>query len=96
MDDFGKIDCGTNIKRLRIKHNLTQAQFAEIIGKSATTVHAYETNRIVPPFDVVLTIGNIFNISVGALLGLNDLKEDDASLEEIRAKLNYDTSEEDF
>ena len=69
-----KIDFGTNIKRVRLKHKLTQFQFAEIIGKSASTLHGYEFNVIVPPFDVLLTISQLFDIPVGTLLGLDDLK----------------------
>lgn len=69
-----KIDFGTNIKRTRLKYKLSQFQFAEIIGKSASTLHGYEQNIIIPPFDVLLTISQLFNISVGCLMGLDDLK----------------------
>ena len=83
-----KIDFGINIKRVRLKHKLTQAQFAEIIGKSPSTLHGYENNIIVPPFDVLLTISQLFDIPVGTLLGLDDLKENVASAEFVRKLLD--------
>lgn len=79
-----KIDFGTNIKRVRLKHKLTQAQFAEIIGKSPSTLHGYENNIIVPPFDVLLTISQLFDIPVGTLMGLDDLKENTAKANFVR------------
>ena len=79
-----KVDFGTNIKRVRLKYKLSQAQFAEIIGKSPSTLHGYENNLIVPPFDVLLTISQLFNISVGALMGLDDLKNNPVSANLIR------------
>ena len=65
-----KIDFGTQIKQVRLKHKLTQEQFGEILGKSATTIHGYETNRITPPFDVLVTISSLFHITVADLMGL--------------------------
>ena len=73
-EEFGTLDCGTNIKRVRLKHKLTQAQFAEIIGKSASTLHAYEDNSVTPPFGVLTVISTIFGIPTGTLMGLPDLK----------------------
>lgn len=69
-----EIDFGTNIKRVRLKHKLTQVQFAEIIGKSQSTVRGYENNTIVPPFRILLIVSQLFNVSIGFLMGLNDLK----------------------
>ena len=76
-----KIDFGTNIKKVRLKHQLTQAQFGEIIGKSASTVHGYENNTVVPPFDVLLTISELFDVTVGALMGFRDIKEPTANIQ---------------
>lgn len=95
MDNFEELNCGANIKSLRLKHKLTQAQFAEIIGKTQSTVLAYENNTVIPPFDVVMSICNIFNISVGALLGLEDLKEPDEPIELVRERLNFDSDNSD-
>lgn len=65
-----KIDFGTQIKQVRLKHKLTQEQFGEILGKSAATVNGYETNRITPPFEVLTTISSLFHITIADLMGL--------------------------
>lgn len=65
-----KLDIGTQIKQVRLAHNMTQEQFGEILGKSVTTIHGYETNAITPPFKVLTTISTLFHISIGDLLGL--------------------------
>ena len=65
-----KVDFGTQIKQVRLKHKLTQEQFGEILGKSATTIHSYETNKITPPFDVLTTISSLFHITISDLMGL--------------------------
>ena len=67
-----EIDFGINIKRVRLKHKLTQAQFAEIIGKSQSTVYGYENNTIVPPFKVLVRISSLFNMSVNDLMGIKE------------------------
>ncbi len=69
---MGKVELniGPQIKQVRLKHKLTQEQFGEILGKSVTTIHGYETNAITPPFDVLTTISSLFHISVGDLMGL--------------------------
>lgn len=96
MDDFGILDCGTNIKRVRLKHKLTQAQFGEIIGKSASTLHAYENNTVTPPFEVIKTISEIFGIPVGTLMGLEDLKVRKESMTAVRERLNLGTDDVDL
>lgn len=65
-----KVDFGTQIKQVRLKHKLTQEQFGEILGKSTTTIHGYETNKITPPFEVLTTISSLFHITIADLMGL--------------------------
>ncbi|MDD6213787.1 MAG: helix-turn-helix transcriptional regulator [Firmicutes bacterium] len=70
-----EIDFGGNIKKVRLKHKLTQAQFAEIIGKSQSTVYGYENNTIVPPFKVLVRISSLFNVSMNELMWGPKLEE---------------------
>lgn len=93
MEDFGTVKCGETIKRIRLKHKLTQAQFAEIIGKSPSTLHAYENNIVVPPFEVIKTISELFHIAIGTIMGLDDLKARKESMSLIRGILNLGESE---
>ncbi len=61
---------GENFKRIRLKHNMTQAQFGEVIGKSQSTVYSYETGAVIPPLDVMLRVVSIFNVSLGTIMGV--------------------------
>lgn len=49
------------IKNARKKLNLTQAQFASLIGKKRLCITGYETGRSIPPGDVVLNILKIIS-----------------------------------
>lgn len=61
---------GENIKQVRKKHGLTQAQFGEIIGKSQSTIYSYENGSVIPSFEVLNTLSQLFNVSIGHLMGL--------------------------
>ena len=43
---------GENIKRARKEKNLTQVEFAKIIGVSVSTLSKYENNRTSPKFEI--------------------------------------------
>lgn len=61
----------TNIKELRLKHNLTQEEFAEKIGMSLNGVSNIERNRYQPTAKVIDRICNVFEITPAELLLLN-------------------------
>jgi len=63
---------GENIRRVRKKHGLTQAQFGEIIGKSQSTVYCYENGSVIPSFEVLTTLSQLFDVSLGHLIGLEN------------------------
>ncbi len=61
---------GENIKRVRKKSGLTQAQFGEVIGRSQSAVYSYENGSVIPSFEVLADISHFFNVSVGYLMGI--------------------------
>ena len=61
---------GENIRRVRKKSGLTQAQFGEIIGKSQSTVYSYENGSVIPSFEVLTIISHFFDVPVGYLMGI--------------------------
>lgn len=61
---------GENIRRVRKKSGLTQAQFGEVIGKSQSTVYSYENGSVIPSFEVLAEISHYFGVSVGHLMGI--------------------------
>lgn len=68
MKDLSVI--GKNIMRVRKKNKLTQAQFGELIGKSQSTVYAYENGSVIPKYETLKLISQLFNISIGFLMGI--------------------------
>lgn len=60
------------IKKIRGEKNLTQEQFAEKIYVSRNAVAKWETNRGYPDIQNLITISEVFNVSLDELV-----KEDD-------------------
>ena len=60
------------IKKIRDDEKLTQEQFAEKIYVSRNTVAKWETNRGYPDIQNLITISEVFNVSLDELV-----KEDD-------------------
>jgi transcriptional regulator with XRE-family HTH domain len=56
-----------NLKHLRIKHALTQKQFAEKLGLKQSVIGAYEEERATPPLAVLLDVSSLFTISMDVL-----------------------------
>ena len=52
------------IKKIRNKEQLTQEQFAEKISVSRNAVAKWETNRGYPDIQNLITISEVFNVSV--------------------------------
>ena len=61
---------GENIMRVRKKSGLTQAQFGEVIGKSQSAIYSYENGSVIPSFEVLTDISQLFGVSVGYLMGI--------------------------
>ncbi len=61
---------GENIRSIRLKSGLTQAQFAESLKKSQSTIYSYECGAILPSFDVLMKISQIYGIPIGHIMGI--------------------------
>lgn len=84
------VDLGTNLKNLRVKKNLTQAQLAQKLGITKSVISAYETGLRLPSYDILIHIAKIFNVSTDYLLGVEKKHEIDLSglsEEEVKALL---------
>lgn len=57
-----------NIKRLREKHNLTQAEFGEIAGVSDKAVSTWENGTAEPRLGAIQKIAQHFNITKGSII----------------------------
>ena len=57
-----------NIKRLREKHNMTQAEFGEIAGVSDKAVSTWENGTAEPRLGAIQKIAQHFNITKGSII----------------------------
>lgn len=85
---------GSKLKKLRKEHKLTQAQLAERIGVTKPTVSAYENDLRSPSYEVLVSLANVFDVSLDyllldrydAVLKINGLNEEQLSIIKILIK----------
>lgn len=65
---------GKRIRQVRLMHKLSQEEFGQILGKSASTIYGYENGKIIPPSKVIMDISRLFHISLKDLFGLKESK----------------------
>lgn len=62
------IKIGDKIKELRLKKELTQDQLAQLLNVSRPTVSSWEVGRNYPDLETLISISDLFNISLDILL----------------------------
>lgn len=70
MSEFYK-----RLKSLRKERQKNQVELAELLGVTRATISAYETNKIMPPYDKLKMLADYFSVSVEYLTGQNDSKD---------------------
>ena len=65
---------GSRLRELRIMHNFTQEQIAELIGVNKMAVSYYENDTRQPPYSTLIHLSAIYNVSTDYLLGLEKQK----------------------
>ena len=73
---------GTNIKKLRREHDITQEQLAELLHLTPSAISQWETDRVLPDIAYLPKLANIFRVSADVILGI-DVEAKDARIEEI-------------
>lgn len=88
------IHVGKKIKEARKLKRITQEDLASVVGISDKSISAYESNRAVPPLDVLEKIANATNQSLNFFLEetvegsiLSRLKEVEEQFQEIKKLL---------
>lgn len=66
MSNFSK-----TLKQLRMKNDMTQAQLAERLGISGSSVSMYERGEREPDFETQELIADFFNVDMNYLMGYN-------------------------
>lgn len=79
---------GENIKRLRVKQNLTQETLAQILGVTFQSISKWERGESYPDITLLPAIADFFRISIDELMGINKAQNE----EEIKRLLEeYDS-----
>ena len=80
------IKTGKFIAELRKEHGLTQEQLGEKIGVTNKTISRWETGNYLPPVDALMTMSELFSVSINEILSgrkLSDKEYKDAAEENL-------------
>ena len=70
-----KLNVGKTIKSLRKEREITQEEFAEVLGVSCQSVSRWENESCYPDIEMIPTIAAFFGISVDRLMGIDEQSE---------------------
>lgn len=74
-----------NIKDIRTRKGLTQAEVASALGVSSVVYSRYETGSRQPSIDILIQLADIFGVTVDYLLGRQEIE--DSTLSEYELSL---------
>ena len=63
---------GERLRILREKHELTQAEVAEYLKTTQSYYAQYENNRRPSPFERVVELARLYNVSIDYIAGFTD------------------------
>ena len=66
-----------NIKDIRVRKDLTQAEVANALGVSSVVYSRYETGARQPSIDIIVQLADFFCVTVDYLLGRQDVEDSD-------------------
>ena len=70
-----KLNIGETIKKLRKEREITQEEFAEVLGVSCQSVSRWENSSCYPDIELIPTIASFFGISTDKLMGIDEITE---------------------
>ncbi|MFT6814734.1 MAG: transcriptional regulator with XRE-family HTH domain [Sphingobacteriales bacterium] len=79
-----------NLKLLRTRMGKSQQDIADELNLKRTSLSGYENGGIQPPFQVLLSLCDYYNVSVDTLMRMNLSKVGEKKLSEIERGLNID------
>lgn len=69
-----KINLGENLRRLRLKSDLTQEQLAQIFNVSPQAISRWENGSTYPDITMLPYIANYYNVSLDELIGMEEIR----------------------
>ncbi len=73
-----KLHIGDTIRKLRKEREITQEEFAEVLGVSCQSVSRWENDTCYPDIELIPTIAAFFGISTDKLMGIDEAAEKEA------------------
>lgn len=70
-----KLNIGETIKRLRKERDITQEEFAQVIGVTCQSVSRWEIGNCYPDIELIPAIADFFGVSSDMLMGIDESKE---------------------
>lgn len=67
---------GDNLKKYRLKCDMSQEEVAEVIHKSNRTYSRYETGTLMPDVETLIELAELFQVPLDLLVGRVTSKED--------------------
>ena len=92
-----KLKIGEIIKKYRKEREITQEEFAEVLGVSCQSVSRWENGTCYPDVELIPTIAGFFAVSVDQLLGVDEAVEKqavDRYLSEFQKAISHGAVEE--
>lgn len=90
---------GNNIRAVRIKRGLGQAELAEKVGVHLTHINRIEKGKYIPALETVVKLADVLEVSVDGLVNSTDGTPDEIRLEDTsfaeKIKLLNSLSEEE-
>lgn len=68
---------GDNIRKARIARALTQKQLGDLCGMADSAIRRYEIGKGNPKHETLQRIANALNVTIGYLLGIDDISAKD-------------------
>ncbi|MGN1193970.1 MAG: helix-turn-helix domain-containing protein [Acutalibacteraceae bacterium] len=70
LEERGKNMISKRLRQIRIEHKMTQQNIADVLGIDRTTYTFYETGVTKPSLVTLTKLADIYNVTVGYLLGV--------------------------
>ena len=64
-------DFGNHLRMLRERYGISQEELGRRVGRAGSVISNYENNLKLPSLDVLITMSEIYNVSLDYLVGFN-------------------------
>ena len=81
-----------NLKKYRMKKNLTQEEIAEYLGITAQSVSKWERGETYPDITFLPALANIFETSVDLLIGMDTIRAEETRFSIHKKAVEYQRS----